>query len=114
MQTRTSHSHVTFRQAFRLPGMDASAPAGIYKVALEEERLDTLTAQVWRQTAVILQITTAGITEHVSVDPEALRDALLRDPLLNDPLLGDPLPGEEGEPAAAPQRTRPVLGMRRR
>jgi len=98
MQTRTSHSHVTFRQAFRLPGMDASAPAGIYKVALEEERLDTLTVQAWRQTAAILQITTAGVTEHVSVDPQALHGALQLD----------------GDDDAAPQRTRPILGMRRR
>ena len=97
MQTRTSHSQVTFPRPFRFAGMDADAPAGIYKVALEEERLDTLTAEAWRQTAAVLQITTAGITEHVSVDPQALRDTLLG----NDTI--DP-----------PQRTRPILGMRRR
>ena len=101
MQTRTSQSHVTFRRPFRLPGMDASAPAGSYKVVLEEERLDTLTAEAWRQTVVILQITTAGITEHVSVDPQAFRDALLRQ--------DDDTP----DPVTYP-RVRPILGMRRR
>jgi len=99
MQTRTSHSHVTFRRPFRLPGMDAIAPAGSYKVALEEERLDTLTAEAWRQTVAVLQITTGGVTEHVSVDPQALRDALLRD---------------DDDTIDPPQRTRPILGMTRR
>jgi hypothetical protein len=59
--------------------MDAAAPAGSYKVDLEEERLDTLTVESWRQTALVLQITTAGITEHITVDPQELRDALSRD-----------------------------------
>jgi hypothetical protein len=79
MPTRTSHSHVTFRRPFRLAGMDAAAPAGSYKVALEEDRLDTLATEAWRQTAVILQVTAAGATEHITVDPQELRDALLRD-----------------------------------
>jgi hypothetical protein len=79
MLTRTSHSQVTFRRPFRLAGMDAAAPAGSYKVDLEEERLDTLTVEAWRQTAVILQIATAGVTEYVTVDPQDLREALERD-----------------------------------
>ena len=79
MTTRTSHSQVTFRRTFRLQGMDAPAPAGRYRMALEEERLDTQTIEAWRQTAVILQITTAGVTEHVAIDPQQSRDALLRD-----------------------------------
>jgi hypothetical protein len=79
MPTRTSHSNITFRRPFRLAGMDTVAPAGSYKVDLEEEKLDTLTAEVWRQTALIMQITTAGITEHVTVDPQELRDVLSRD-----------------------------------
>jgi hypothetical protein len=79
MLTRTSHSQVTFRRPFRLAGMDAVAPAGSYKVDLEEERLDTLTVEAWRQTAAILQITAAGVTEYVTVDPQDLREALKRD-----------------------------------
>lgn len=79
MQSRTSHSHITFRRPFRLAGMDTWAPAGRYKVDLEEERLDTLTVEVWRQTAVTLQVTSAGATDYLRVDPVDLRDALLRD-----------------------------------
>jgi len=79
MMTRTSHSTVNFQRPFRLEGMDAVAPAGSYKVDLEEERLDTLTIEAWRQTAVILQIATAGVTEYVTVDPQELRDAIVRD-----------------------------------
>ena len=100
MPTRTSHSRVTFRRPFRLAGMDAAAPAGIYKVDLEEERLDTLSVEAWRQTAVILQVTSAGITDHVTVDPQELRDALLRD--------GD----DTIDPAAPPPKMRQVLRLR--
>jgi hypothetical protein len=59
--------------------MDTSAPAGRYKVDLEEERLDSLTVEAWRQTAVTLQITSAGATDYLNVDPRDLHDALLRD-----------------------------------
>ena len=79
MQTRTSRSHITFRRPFRLSGMDTWAPAGRYKVDLEEERLDSLTVEVWRRTAVTLQVAYAGATDYVNVDPRELGDALLRD-----------------------------------
>ncbi len=79
MQSRTSHSYVTFRRPFRLAGVDTWAPAGRYKVDLEEERLESLTVEAWRQTAVTLQIASAGTTDYLSVDPLDLRDALLRD-----------------------------------
>jgi hypothetical protein len=79
MQSRTSHSYLTFRQPFRLSGMDSIAPAGRYRVDLEEERLDSLTVEVWRQTAAILQITSTGITEYIIVTPQELRAALSRD-----------------------------------
>jgi len=59
--------------------MDRSAPAGRYKVALEEEQLDCLTVEAWRQTSVTLQIASAGATDYLSLDPMELRDALLRD-----------------------------------
>src|SRR5258706_543841 len=79
MQSRTSHSYVTFRRPFRLAGVDTWAPAGRYKVDLEEERLESLTVEAWRQTAVTLHIASAGTTDYLSVDPLDLRDALLRD-----------------------------------
>jgi len=91
--SRTTHSHVTFRRSFRLTGMDRMAPAGRYRVDLEEERLPALTSEVWRQTAVIVQVTSAGMTDHVTVTPQELRDALLRDGDGSiDPTLPPPVP----------------------
>ena len=75
MQSHTSHSHITFR----LAGMDTWAPAGRYKVDLQEERPDTLTVDARRQTALTLQVTSGGTTEYLQVDSSDLREALLRD-----------------------------------
>ena len=102
MQSRTSHSHVTFRRPFRLAGMDRPAPAGRYKVALEEEQLDTLTVEAWRQTSITLQIASAGATDYLSLDPMDLRDALLRD---GDDNIGPATPVPEA-------RLRDVLKLR--
>ena len=102
MQSRTSHSHVTFQRPFRLAGMDSWAPPGRYKVALEEEQLDSLTVEAWRQTSVTLQIALAGATDYLSVDPVHLRDALLRD-------------GDDGIDPATPvpgARLREILKLR--
>ena len=41
--------------------------------------LMALGTEVWRQTAVIVQVTSAGMTDHVTVTPQELRAALLRD-----------------------------------
>ena len=101
MQSRTSHSVVTFRRPFRLAGMDTWAPPGRYKIALEEEQLDTMTVDSWRQTAVTLQIPSTGATDHLNVDPLDLREALLRD--------GD----DSTDPPAPKARLRKVLGLRR-
>jgi hypothetical protein len=79
METRTTHSTVTFRHPFQLAGMDGTAPAGRYRLDMEEEKLDTLTFESWRQTAVILQVARAGVTEYLPIDPQELRDALVRD-----------------------------------
>ncbi len=102
MPSRTSHSHVTFRRPFQFAGMDVSAPAGRYKVSMEEEQLDTLTVEAWRQTSVTLQIASAGATDYLNVDPVELRDALLRD-------------GDDGIDPAMPvprARLREVLKLR--
>lgn len=79
METRTTHSTVTFRRPFKLAGMDGIGPAGSYSVDTEEEKLDTLTFEGWRQTAVIFQMPRAGVTEYLAIDPQELRDALARD-----------------------------------
>jgi galactose mutarotase-like enzyme len=82
--------------------MDAWAPPGRYKVALEEEQLDSLTVEAWRKTSVILQIASAGATDYLCLDPMELRDALLRD-------------GDDGIDPAMPvpgARLREVLKLR--
>lgn len=79
MEKRSTHSTATFGRPFRLPGVEGVLPAGIYNLNTEEEKLDTLSAESWRRTEMILQVTTLGITEHIAVDPQDLREALLRD-----------------------------------
>ncbi|HEX2761266.1 MAG TPA: hypothetical protein VHM27_12160 [Rhizomicrobium sp.] len=59
--------------------MDGVAPAGVYKLDVEEEKLDTISFEAWRRTAVILEITRNGITEYVALDPADIREALRRD-----------------------------------
>lgn len=79
METRTTHSTVTFGRPFQLAGMDSTAPAGVYKLDVEEEKLDTLSFESWRRTAVTLQVARAGVTEYVALAPKELREALRRD-----------------------------------
>lgn len=79
METRTTHSSVTFTRPFQMASMDGIAPAGTYRMDVEEEKLEVLSGEKWRQTAVVLQVARAGITEYLPVDPEELRDALARD-----------------------------------
>jgi hypothetical protein len=100
--TRTTRSTVIFKRPFQLIGMDGVAPAGSYQLAREEEKLDTLTCEAWRQTAVILEVRRAGVTEYLPVDPEELREALARD--------GEP----DGDIATPPgERSRRVRGLLR-
>lgn len=79
METRTTQSTVSFGRPFRLAGMESIAPAGVYKLNVEEEKLDTMSFESWRRKAVILQIARDGVTEYVSLDPDDLREALRRD-----------------------------------
>jgi hypothetical protein len=81
--------------------MDATAPAGVYKLDVEEEKLDTVSFESWRRTAVILQVARAGVTEYVTLAPDDLREALRRD--------GDPSPGL----AVASEHSRRIRGQLR-
>lgn len=105
MDTRTTHSIVTFTRPFQLMGMDGVAPAGSYQLDTEEEKLDTLTCEAWRQTAVILQVRRAGVTEYLPMDPEELRAALARD-AEQDPNMAMP-PSERGRRVRGLLRLRP-------
>lgn len=79
MNTRTTRTLVTFRRPFALSALAAVQPAGSYTVRTEEERLDTLTVDAWRQTGCIIVLRWGGTEEHIDIDPQELRDALARD-----------------------------------
>lgn len=38
METRTTHSTVSFQRPFQMAGMDGIAPAGLYRLSVEEEK----------------------------------------------------------------------------
>lgn len=79
MITRTRSQQVVFRRPFVLTGLNSLQPAGTYIVDTDEEQLDTLTVPAWRRTATIVQLTRAGATEYLTVDPSELHEALMRD-----------------------------------
>lgn len=84
METRTLWSKVTFLQPFALPGSDALLPAGEYDLLVEEERLQGLTFDAYRQTAAYLQVADdprfPGRTELRPVSEADLQQALAPDP----------------------------------
>ena len=79
MDNRTTRTLVTFRRPFALSALAGVQPAGSYTIRTEEERLDTLTVEAWRQTSCIIVLRRGGTEEHVEFDPQELRDALARD-----------------------------------
>lgn len=79
MATRIIRSLATFRRPFTLAGLDGVQPAGAYTVRSEEERLETLSLDAWRQTACIIVVHRNGGEEHVVIDPRDLQEALARD-----------------------------------
>ena len=79
MDTRATRTLVTFRRPFTLSALGGMQPAGSYTVRTEEERLDTLTVDAWRQNGCIIVLRRGGTEDHVAIDPQELRDALARD-----------------------------------
>ena len=79
MELRTTSRDVTFRSPFWLSGFESPQPAGTYSVNTEEQALDTLLVAGWRHVTTTMQLFRDSATEHVSIDPQELRDALLRD-----------------------------------
>jgi hypothetical protein len=77
--TRTTSATIYFTQPFVLDGFSERQPAGSYLVDTEEELLDDLSFPVWRRIATVMRVTRLGATEYVTIDPDALQDALLRD-----------------------------------
>lgn len=85
MTTRMTSKTVTFRRPFVLADFASLAPAGDYVVETEEERLDSLTAEIWRRVSTVMRVHQAGATECRSVDPDELHEALMRDGAQDDP-----------------------------
>lgn len=86
MTTRTTSKTVTFRRPFVLADFPSLAPAGDYVVDTEEERIDSLTADIWRRVSTVMLVHEAGATESRAVDPEDLHEALMRDGEQDDPM----------------------------
>ncbi len=79
MTTRMTSETVSFTRPFILAGFEHDQPAGDYVVDTEEELVDDLSFPVWRRVATVMRVTRLGATEHVTIDPDALREALARD-----------------------------------
>jgi hypothetical protein len=92
MDSRTTRTLVTFRRPFTLSGLDGVQPAGSYTLRIDEERLDTLTIDAWRQTACIIVLRRNGADEHVAIDPRELSEALARDLDTGDGVTEGPSP----------------------
>jgi hypothetical protein len=104
MEVRMTSSQVTFLWPFQLNGFDAIQAPGTYTVTVEQERLDALTVEGWRQTSASFRLPHDGVIEHVAIDMADLSAALLRD---RDPQLGPPAAA-----FAKPAKTRAVLHLR--
>jgi hypothetical protein len=80
MMTRTSSATVVFQRPFVLAGFETMQPAGSYIVDTEEEQVDSLVVSAWRRIVTTMRLPQpGGAIEYVSVDPEALQEALIRD-----------------------------------
>ena len=70
---RTIETMVTFRHPFVLAALEATQPAGTYRVVTEEEEIDGLSFVAFRRTATLLHLpalSTASATQQVvNVDP---------------------------------------------
>jgi hypothetical protein len=70
---RTTETMVTFRRPFVLAALEATQPAGTYRLVTEEEEIQGLSFVAFRRTAMLLHLpalSTAGATHQVvSVDP---------------------------------------------
>ena len=79
MTVRSTRSSITFRAPFRLPGFDASLPAGSYAVDTDEEAIEGNARTVFHRIATTLAVETTGRVEHHAIDPKDLEAALQRD-----------------------------------
>jgi hypothetical protein len=70
---RTIETTVTFRHPFALAALEATQPAGTYRLVTEEEEIPGLSFVAFRRTAILLHLpalaTASAGHQVVSVDP---------------------------------------------
>jgi hypothetical protein len=107
LTTRVTSTQVTFQRPFLLSGFTKVQAAGTYTVDIEEEQIAGISFPAWKRTGTIIRIARTGISEHVSVDPNELHEALMRDGAQESPAHpGSPGAGERRRSAA--RNTRPI------
>ena len=71
--TRTTETAITFRHPFVLTALEATQPAGTYRLVVEEEEIPGLSFVAFRRTATLLHLPALSATSDthqvVSVDP---------------------------------------------
>lgn len=80
MSTRTTQTVVHFSSAFQLPAVEASQPAGDYRVDHDEEAIEGVSYIAWRRTAAFIHLPAIGVQgptqQMVPIDPADLEAAL--------------------------------------
>jgi hypothetical protein len=70
---RTTETMITFRHPFVLAALEATQPAGTYRLVTEEEEIPGLSFVAFRRTAMMLHLpalpTTSAAHQVVSIDP---------------------------------------------
>lgn len=82
MSTRTQHSSVVFRRAFRLKGIAGEQPAGTYTLETEEELLEGLSFEAYHRTSTMMTLQPtqpAASIQALLVDPRDVAEALEAD-----------------------------------
>jgi hypothetical protein len=73
MAMRTTETTITFHHPFTLAALEATKPAGTYRVVTEEEEIPGLSFVAFRRTATMLHLpaisTASDKHQVVSVDP---------------------------------------------
>ena len=80
---RSTRETVTFKHAFKLPGLDAPQPAGSYVVTTDEEEIPGLSFQAWRRVATQIHLPASEARsaqeQMATIDPIDLAQARARD-----------------------------------
>ncbi len=80
MSERVTSSTIEFRRPFRLSALDASQPAGTYRIDSYEELVEGLSFAAYRRIETLLHLHgTEWPAQLVAVDPLELEEAQRRD-----------------------------------